>query len=64
MKVGQTPADLAEGTLAGCGAVVAVTHGGHAAHELRLRPHTHLVDRLQAVPDLVAVSAVSASAVA
>ncbi len=60
MKVGQTPADLAEGTLAGCGAVVALGHGAHPAHELRLRPHTHLVDQLLAVPDLLAVSAVSA----
>lgn len=60
MKVGQSPADLAEGTLACCGAVVALTHGGHEAHELRLRPHTHIADRLLAVLDLVAVSTVAA----
>lgn len=59
MKIGQTPADLAEGTLASCGAVVALTHGAHPEHELRLRPHTHLTDRLLAVLDVVALSSLA-----
>lgn len=59
VKVGQTPADLAEGTLAGCGAVVGLTHGAHGRDELLLRPHTHLVDRLFALVDVIALSEVA-----
>lgn len=59
MKVGDTPADLAQGTLAGCGAVVGVTYGSHPREELVLRPHTHLVDRPSEIVDLVAVAQVA-----
>ena len=45
-KVGNTPADLVEGTLAGCGWVVGVTHATHRRNELFLAPHTHLVASL------------------
>ena len=58
VKAGQTPADLAEGALAGCGAVVGLTHGSHAHHELRLRPHTHLIDRLETLADIIAIAEV------
>ena len=58
MRVGDTPADLAQGTLAGCGAVVGVTYGSHTREELVLRPHTHLVDRPSEIVDLVAVAQV------
>jgi len=54
LKVGDTPADLAEGTLAGCGAVVGLTCGSHSREDLRLRAHTHLIDR---ITSLVAVAA-------
>ncbi len=45
-KVGDTPADLAEGTAAGCGFVVGVTTGSHTRDELLAHPHTHLIDAL------------------
>ncbi|MCC6727010.1 MAG: HAD-IA family hydrolase [Saprospiraceae bacterium] len=43
-KVGDTPADLQEGTNAGCGWVIGVTSGSHTREELEPYPHTHLVD--------------------
>jgi phosphonatase-like hydrolase len=42
-KVGDTPADLEEGTRAGCGMVIGVTGGSHTAEQLRSCPHTHLI---------------------
>jgi phosphonatase-like hydrolase len=45
-KVGDTPADLQEGTNAGCGWVIGVTSGSHTREELEPYPHTHLVDDL------------------
>lgn len=46
MTLGDTPACLAEGTLARAGLVVGTTFGRFTRSELELRPHTHLVDRL------------------
>jgi phosphonatase-like hydrolase len=43
-KVGDAPADLHEGTNAGCGWVVGVTWGTHTREQLEGLPHTHLVD--------------------
>jgi phosphonatase-like hydrolase len=45
-KVGDTPADLGEGTAAGCRFVVGVTSGSHTHGELLAHPHTHLVKTL------------------
>lgn len=56
-KVGDTPADLAEGTAAGCGFVVGVTSGSHARHELEAHPHTHLIASLRELPPLLGVLA-------
>jgi phosphonatase-like hydrolase len=42
-KVGDTPADLEEGTNAGCGLVIGVTDGSHTAEQLKPFPHTHLI---------------------
>jgi phosphonatase-like hydrolase len=42
-KIGDTPADLAEGTAAGCGQVIGVTCGSHSREQLSSHPHTHLV---------------------
>jgi phosphonatase-like hydrolase len=42
-KVGDTPADLEEGTAAGCGLVIGVTSGSHTREQLECWPHTHLV---------------------
>ncbi len=43
-KVGDAPADLLEGTNAGCGWVVGVTWGTHSRDGLAAYPHTALVD--------------------
>lgn len=52
-KVGDTPADLLEGSAAQCGLVVGVTNGSHTADELRPHPHTHLLPDLSDLPRLV-----------
>jgi phosphonatase-like hydrolase len=49
-KVGDTPADLEEGWVAGCGLIVGITGGSHTAQELAAWPHTHLI------PDVTASS--------
>ncbi|HVY46233.1 MAG TPA: phosphonatase-like hydrolase [Minicystis sp.] len=52
-KVGDTPADLVEGTSAGCRFVIGVTSGSHTRAELVSHPHTHLVARLADVVPIV-----------
>ena len=57
-KVGDTPADLAEGTSAGCGWVVGVTYGTHARTELSDHAHTVLIDDIRELPDVLGLRAV------
>jgi phosphonatase-like hydrolase len=52
-KVGDTPSDLQEGTTAGCGWVIGVTHGSHTLEQLRPFPHTHLIDSVANLPALL-----------
>jgi phosphonatase-like hydrolase len=52
-KIGDTPADLYEGTTAGCGIVIGVTTGSHTRAALAEHPHTYLVERLAEVPPLL-----------
>lgn len=52
-KVGDTPADLEEGTAAGCGMVVGVTGGSHTAEQLKPHPHTHLIGTVAELPALL-----------
>lgn len=52
-KVGDTLADLEEGTNAGCRWVIGVTTGSTSADELRTGPHTHLVTSVADVPALL-----------
>jgi phosphonatase-like hydrolase len=52
-KVGDTPADLQEGTNAGCGWVIGVTEGTHTRAELVAHPHTHLVATVADLPGLL-----------
>lgn len=59
-KVGDTPSDLHEGTAAGCGLVIGITHGSHTAAELAVHPHTHLVANLEGVRTLVTPAAQAA----
>src|SRR5262249_61672479 len=54
-KVGDTPVDLQEGTNAGCGLVIGVTHGTHTREQLQPFPHTHLVETVAEVPGVVGV---------
>jgi phosphonatase-like hydrolase len=48
-KVGDTPADLLEGTAAGCSKVIGITTGSHTREALAAHPHTDLVDHLREV---------------
>jgi len=52
-KVGDTPADLAEGHNAGCGLVVGVASGSHTRAELARHPHTHLIESVADLPALL-----------
>jgi phosphonatase-like hydrolase len=52
-KVGDTPADLEEGTNAGCGLVIGVTTGTCARATLARYPHTHLIGTINELPDLL-----------
>jgi phosphonatase-like hydrolase len=52
-KVGDTPADLEEGSTAACGLVIGVTNGSHTAQQLKSFPHTHLIADLSELPDIV-----------
>ncbi len=56
-KVGDTPADLEEGTAAACGLVVGVTSGTHSRDQLEPLPHTHLIDSIRELPALLGRSA-------
>jgi phosphonatase-like hydrolase len=52
-KVGDTPADLLEGTNSGCGMVVGVTEGTHTREQLQGFPHTHLIGSVAELPALL-----------
>ena len=54
-KVGDTPADLLEGTAAGCRFVIGVTAGSHTREELAAHPHTHLITTLRELPAILDV---------
>jgi phosphonatase-like hydrolase len=52
-KVGDTPSDLEEGANARCGLIVGFTGGTHTRKQLAACPHTHLIDALADLPDLL-----------
>lgn len=52
-KVGDTQVDLEEGTNAGCGLVVGVTTGASTREQLSAYPHTHIVESVAEVPQLI-----------
>lgn len=52
-KVGDTQVDLEEGTNAKCALVIGVGTGAYSLDELEAYPHTHLVDSIADVPDLI-----------
>jgi len=53
-KVGDAPADLQEGTNAGCGLVIGVTWGSHSRSQLERHPHTHIVDAVEELSSVLA----------
>lgn len=55
VKVGDTKADLEEGTNAGCGWVIGVTTGAYTRQQLEAYPHTHIVETVASVPALLGV---------
>jgi phosphonatase-like hydrolase len=52
-KVGDTPVDLEEGHRAGCGWNIAVTTGAYDRRALEALPHTHVLDSLEEVADIL-----------
>jgi phosphonatase-like hydrolase len=52
-KVGDTPVDLEEGANAGCGMVIGVTRGSNTREQLAQWPHTHLIDSVADLPELL-----------
>ncbi len=52
-KVGDTISDLEEGTAAGCGLVIGVTTGAFSREELNESKHTHLIEQVSQVLDLL-----------
>ncbi len=56
-KIGDTPADLQEGTAAGCSWVIGITSGTHTREQLAAVPHTHLIDTLAELPAVLELPA-------
>lgn len=52
-KIGDTPSDLGEGTSAGSAMVIGVCYGSHTRSQLELHPHTHLVDTLEQLREVL-----------
>ena len=52
-KVGDTKADLEEGINAGCGLVIGVTSGSFTRQQLQACPHSHILETVAEVPELV-----------
>lgn len=52
-KVGDTISDLQEGTSAGCKYVIGITTGAYTREALEVEKHTHLIDDLLEVVDIV-----------
>lgn len=52
-KVGDTHSDLQEGNAAGCRYVIGITTGAYTREELSKEPHTHLIEKLEEILDIV-----------
>lgn len=52
-KVGDTKADLEEGTNAGCALVIGVTTGSLTREQLQACPHTHILESIVELPALL-----------
>ncbi len=58
VKVGDTPSDLHEGTNAGCKFVIGITSGAFSRTQLEVEPHTHLIDQVSEVLNLLELETV------
>jgi len=54
VNVGDTPLDLQSGSNAGLAGVVGVLSGTHDRESLRGQPHTHIINSIADLPDLIA----------
>ncbi|MCI0751090.1 MAG: HAD hydrolase-like protein [Flammeovirgaceae bacterium] len=52
-KVGDTVSDLQEGSSAGCGLVIAITSGAFSVEQLQREKHTHLINQIPEVLELI-----------
>ncbi len=59
-KVGDTPVDLHEGTMARCGLVVGVLTGSHGRESLATHPHDHLIEQRRRSPRAAGVAGAAA----
>ncbi len=57
-KVGDTVSDLEEGIAAGCGLVIGVTSGAFSYDELNESKHTHLIENISEVLEILKISSV------
>ncbi len=55
-KVGDTPSDLGEGTAAKCGWVIGVTSGAFTRDQLSREPHTHLIDSIPEILEILNIA--------
>jgi phosphoglycolate phosphatase-like HAD superfamily hydrolase len=55
-NAGDMPADLGEGSAAGCGLVVGVTEGTHTRAQLEPDPHTHLIGSIIELPGILGLT--------
>jgi phosphonatase-like hydrolase len=53
LNIGDTPLDLQSGANAGLAAVVGVLTGAHDRGSLEREPHTHIIDSVAELPDLM-----------
>jgi phosphoglycolate phosphatase-like HAD superfamily hydrolase len=54
VTVGDTPLDLQSGSNAGAVGVVGVLSGAHDRESLQGQPHTHIINSIADLPDLIA----------
>ncbi len=53
MKIGDTPADLLSGFHAGCKWNIGVLSGANSKETLQVFPHTHIIESVKDLPDLI-----------
>ncbi len=55
-KVGDTASDMQEGNAAGCALVIGVTTGAFSRKELQMEKHTHLIENVQEILEILEIS--------